>query len=70
MQIFVTLEEKVLLLGKFSAVATGGQGGTCPPSWFTKNTVFGASCKGKKTDNDAKRNNNIQSYLLDQSYQH
>ena len=27
MQILVTVEEKVLLLGKFSAVATGGQGG-------------------------------------------
>ena len=32
MQILVTMEDKVLSLGKFSAVATGGQEGPCPPS--------------------------------------
>ena len=62
MQIFVTMEEKVLFPGKFSAVALGG---LAPPFWFTKNTIFGTSCTDKKTDNDAKRNNNVQSYLLD-----
>ena len=65
MQIFVAVEEKVLSRGKFSAVATGGQGGPCSLSWFTKNTFFGASCKVKKADKDAKRNNYVYSYLLD-----
>ena len=57
------MEEKVLSLGKCSAVAMGGPGG--PLFWVTKNTFFGTSSNDKKTDNDAKRNNNIQSYLLD-----
>ena len=43
----------------------GGPAGPYPPSWFTKNTYFGTSCKVKKIDNDVKRNNNIQSYLFD-----
>ena len=47
MQILVSMEEKVLSLGKFSAVATGGKGGPYPPSWFTENTFFGTSCKVK-----------------------
>ena len=43
----------------------GGQEGLCVPSWFTKNTFFGASRKVKKTGNEAQRDNNIQFYLLD-----
>ena len=38
--------------------------GPCPPCWFTTNVFFWTSCNDKKTDNDAKRNNNIQSFLL------
>ena len=64
MQIFVTVEEKVLSLGKFSAVATRDRG-ALPSFWLMKNTFFGTSCTVKKTNNDAKSNNNIQSYLLD-----
>ena len=59
-QIFVTVEEKVLSLGKFSIIATGGQG-ALPSILVYKNYVFGTSCKVKKTDNGAKRNNNLQS---------
>ena len=40
-------------------------GGPCLLFWFTKNTFFATSCNNKKADNDAKRTNNIQSYLLD-----
>ena len=69
MHIFVTVEEKVLSLGKFSAVAAGAKG-ALPSFWLTKNTFFGTSCEVKKTNNDAKSNNNIQSYLLDWSYLH
>ena len=43
----------------------GGPGGPYPPSWFTKSTFFGTSRKVKKADNVAKRNYNIQSYLID-----
>ena len=64
MQIFVTVEEKVFSLGKFSAVATGGRG-ALPSILVTKNAFFGTSCKVKKTDNDARRYSTIQSYLLD-----
>ena len=31
--------------------------------WFTKIRFFGTSCKVKKTDSDAKSNNNVQYYL-------
>ena len=48
------VEEKVLSLGKFSAVAAVARWGPYPPFWFTKNTFFGTPCKVKKTDNDAK----------------
>ena len=55
------MEEKVLPLGKFSAVAMGN----LPPLFrFTKNTFWNIMQR-QETDNDAKRNNDIQSYLLD-----
>ena len=92
MQIFVTMKEKVVSLGKFSAVAVGSKE-TCPPfglqqvlflvhhvttrkptmiqrgiktfnpTYLTEVTHI--SINDRKTDNDLKRNNNIQSYLLD-----
>ena len=59
------MEEKVLSLDKFSAVASGGLESLAPPFWFTKKKLFGTSCNDKKTDNDAKRNNDIQAYVVD-----
>ena len=59
-----TMEEKVLSLGKFSAVATGSKGALLP-FWFTKNAFFETSCNDKKTDDDAKSYEDIISYLLD-----
>ena len=56
------MEEKVLSLGKFSVVSKGD---LASQFWFTENTFFGTSSNDKKTDNGAKRNNNIQFYLLD-----
>ena len=42
----------------------GGQAGRAPlttacasPFWFTQNTLFGASRKGKTTDKDGRKNN-------------
>ena len=67
MQIFAAMEEKVLSLEKFSAVTTGGRR-DLTPFWLTKNAFFRTSCNDKKTDNDAKTKNNIQSYQLDKSY--
>ena len=56
--------KKVLALGKFSTVAPRGQEGFAPDFGLLK-YFFGESCCDKKTDKNAKRNNDIQSYLLD-----
>ena len=59
------MEEKVLSFDKVSTVAVGGQEDLAHPFCFTKKlTYVGASYNNKKTYDDAKRNNNIQSYLL------
>ena len=40
-------------------------GGPCTPIFVTKNAFFETSNNDKKTDNDAERNNNAQSRLID-----
>ena len=55
------MEGKVLPHGKFSFVVTEARG-IRALFWFTKNTFFGTLCNDKTTDNDAKRNNNTESY--------
>ena len=56
------MEEKVLSLDKFGAVAT-----ELAPHFGLLNFFFffgNRSCIDKKTNDDAKRNDNIKSYLL------
>ena len=45
---FIAVEEKVFSLGIFRAVATGGQGGPSPPSWFTENTFLQHHVRSRK----------------------
>ena len=52
MQIFVTVDKKVLSLG--SCCCYGGPGGPYVLSRFTKNTCFGTTCNDENTGNDAK----------------
>ena len=66
MQIFVTMEEKVFVTWQIQCRRYGGPEGPCSQFWFTENTFLETSCKDKKTaDKNPKRNNNIQSFLLD-----
>ena len=59
------MEEKGLLLCKISVVSTGV---LAPPIFVTKNALFETSNNDKKIDNDAERNNNAQSRLIDLKY--
>ena len=57
---FVTMKKIFCQMANSVPVATGSQESMpLPPFEFAKNTFFGTSWNDKKTDNDAKRNNNI-----------
>ena len=56
---------KSFITWQVRAVAIEDQEGLAPHFRLEKILFFGTSCNDKKTENDAKKNNNHPSYLLD-----
>ena len=64
------LQSVFLVCKPVPLLRAGGQGGVSPlatacasPFWLTQNIVFETSRNDKTTDNDGKRNNNVQTFF-------